>query len=112
MESNSDLVKASSGPYPERAVQAASLRNFDRDRGIEALRQYGYNSDSDLYREYIHLASIKDFNNKDIPSKKKATFTAKFILQTFEVLKLNETQVFYIGHMSNPLFHKCNLWRS
>lgn len=74
---------------------------------MEALKQYGYNSDSELYREYVHLASIKDFSNKDIPSKKKAAFTAKFILQTFEVLKLNETQVFYIGHMSNPLFHKC-----
>lgn len=103
----SDLVQASSGPYPEKAIQAAVLRNFDRSRGMEALKQYGYNSDSELYREYVHLASIKDFSNKDIPSKKKAAFTAKFILQTFEVLKLNETQVFYIGHMSNPLFHKC-----
>ena len=107
MESNGNLVQASSGPYPEKAVQAAALRNFDRDRGVEALRQYGYNSDSDLYKEYAHLTSIKDFSNKDIPSKKKAAFTAKFILQTFEVLKLSETQVFYIGHMSNPLFHKC-----
>lgn len=103
----SDLVQASSGPYPEKAIRAAVLRNFDRSRGVEALKQYGYNSDSELYREYVHLASIKDFSNKDIPSKKKAAFTAKFILQTFEVLKLNETQVFYIGHMSNPLFHKC-----
>lgn len=100
-------MQASSGPYPEKAIQAAVLRNFDRSRGMEALKQYGYNSDSELYREYVHLASIKDFSNKDIPSKKKAAFTAKFILQTFEVLKLNETQVFYIGHMSNPLFHKC-----
>lgn len=107
MENNSNLVQTSNGPYPEKAIQAAALRNFDRSRGMEALKQYGYNSDSDLYREYVHLASIKDFSNKDIPSKKKAAFTAKFILQTFEVLKLNETQVFYIGHISNPLFHKC-----
>lgn len=104
---NNDIVSVPSGPFPDKAIKAALLRNFDRSRGTDALRQYGYHSDSDLYREYMQLTSIKDFSNKDIPSKKKAAFTAKFILQTFEVLKLNETQVFYIGHMSNPLFRKC-----
>lgn len=104
---NNNIINSPGGPFPERAIKAAILRNFDRSRGVNALQQYGYNSDSDLYREYTQLTSIKDFSNKDIPAKKKAAFTAKFILQTFEVLKLNETQVFYIGHMSNPLFRKC-----
>lgn len=102
-----EVISIQNGPYPGKAILAASLRNFNRDRGVAALKQYGYNSDSELYREYSQLTSIRDYSNKDIPSKKKAAFTAKFILQTFEVLKLNETQVFYIGHMSDPLFHKC-----
>ena len=95
------------GPYPERAIKAAALRNYDRRRGEEALKLYGYSEDSPLYREYAQLTSLREMGNKDIASKKKAAFTAKFMLQTFEVLKLNETQVFYIGHMSNPLFRKC-----
>ena len=102
-----DIIPTQDGPFPEKAILAAALRNFNRNRGVEALKRYGYNADSDLYREYGQLTSIKDYSNKDIPSKKKAAFTAKFILQTFEVLKLNETQVFYVGHMSDPLFRKC-----
>ena len=102
-----DIIPTQDGPFPEKAILAAALRNFNRNRGVEALKRYGYNTDSDLYREYGQLTSIKDYSNKDIPSKKKAAFTAKFILQTFEVLKLNETQVFYVGHMSDPLFRKC-----
>lgn len=95
------------GAYPEKAINAALLRNFSRERGENALTAFGYKPDSPLYKEYLQLASIKEINNKEIPSKKKASFTAKFILQTFEVLKLHETQVFYIGHISNPLFRKC-----
>ena len=108
MESvENSIVQVPSGPYPEMAIQAAILRNFDKERGIEALEAYGYKPDSPLYREYEQLVSHKALYNKDIPAKKKAAFTAKFMLQTFEVLKLSETQVFYIGHMSNPLFRKC-----
>lgn len=103
----SEIISIGNGPYPEKAIQAAILRNFDRERGEEALKAYGYQPDSPLYQEYMRLISVKEFGNKDIPGKKKAAFTAKFMLQTFEVLKLNETQVFYIGHMSDPLFRKC-----
>ena len=100
-------VVPSGGAFPEQAVSAAALRNYNRERGEEALKSFGYESDSPLYREYLQLISVKELNNKDIPAKKKAAFTAKFILQTFEVLKLKETNVFYIGHMSDPLFRKC-----
>lgn len=103
----SDIVAASKGPYPERAIRAAVLRNFDQERGEQALLAYGYTASSPIYKEYLQLTSAKTVYNKDIPAKKKAAFTAKFMLQTFEVLKLNETQVFYIGHMSDPLFRKC-----
>lgn len=106
-DAENEIIPVEQGPFPEQAVMAASLRNFSRERGTAALEQFGYNRDSELYREYTHLTSIHDFSNKDIPSKKKAAFTAKFMLQTFEVLKLNETQVFYIGHMGDPLFRKC-----
>ena len=93
--------------YPDLAIEAAVIRNYDSNRGARFLESFGYKPDSSLYREYRQLTAIKDLNNRDIPAKKKAAFTAKFILQTFEVLKLNETQVFYIGHMSDPLFRKC-----
>lgn len=108
MESaGSEIISTSGGPYPTKAIQAAILRNFDRGRGEKALVAFGYQQDSALYKEYLQLTSAKELYNKDIPSKKKAAFTAKFMLQTFEVLKLNETQVFYIGHMGDPLFRKC-----
>lgn len=106
-DSTNGLVQvAAHGAFPERAIKAVLLRDCDPERGKQALVAYGHDNDA-LYKEYLSLISAKEINNKDIPAKKKATFTAKFILKTFQVLKLKETNVFYIGHISDPLFRKC-----
>lgn len=104
--SNEITLSAESGAFPERAIGATFLRDYDGERGKRALIAYGHDGDS-LYKEYLSLISAKEINNKEIPTKKKATFTAKFILKTFQVLKLKETNVFYVGHISDPLFRKC-----
>lgn len=105
--SNELTLTSSSGAFPEKAIEAIILRNYNSERGRQALIAYGHDTDSPLYKEYMSLIAAKELNNRDIPAKKKATFTAKFILQTFQVLKLKETNVFYIGHISDPLFRKC-----
>ena len=106
MTEDNNLLVPDRGAFPQKAMEAAVLRNFDDSRGKETLKHFGYAEDSQIYQEYMQLLVIR-LSKGDIPAKKKAAFTAKFILQTFEVLKLKETQVFYIGHMSNPLFNKC-----
>lgn len=92
--------------FPTHAVQAIALRDFNRERGERVLSGYGHTPDSPLYKEYLKITSIREVG-RDIPAKKKAEFTARFILQTFELLKLKETNVFYIGHTSSPLFRMC-----
>lgn len=95
-------------PLPTLAVAEGQLRNFDPKRGISTLKAMGCGEDSPLYQEYAQMVSAHQLApHKDIPGKKKAAFTAKFILQAFQVLKLKETNVFYIGHVSSPLFQKC-----
>lgn len=94
------------GAYPSLAIEEAQLRNFDPQRGRKVLSSLGCKKSDPLYKEYNALVAIKTENKKDIPAKKKAGFTAKFILQAFQVLKLKETNVFYIGHVSSPLFVK------
>ena len=95
------------GAYPTLALQEIEVRNFDPERGRRALSSVGYKKSSALYKEYNALVTVAKEGKKDIPAKKKAAFAAKFILQTFQVLKLKETNVFYIGHVSSPLFYKC-----
>lgn len=107
VESGIILSEEEESSVPQLAEEAAALRDYDMLRGVTALEKFGYTRDDSIFKEYLQLTSAKNYNNKDIPSKKKAAFTAKFMLQTFEVLKLNETQVFYIGHSGNPLFKKC-----
>lgn len=102
-----DAPSATRDLFPGKGVDTARLRDYDKARGEEYLRWCGYTPDDTLYNEYLSLTAIKELGNKDIPSKKKASFTAKFILQTLEVLKLKETPVFYLGHAGDPLFRKC-----
>lgn len=106
MSDNNNLNLFRGGAFPDIAIRSAILRNYSADRGRKILEQYGYRDDSPLVQEYNSLVLLRA-SKGDIPSKKKAAFTAKFILQTFEVLKLKEVDVFYIGHMSHPLFRKC-----
>lgn len=94
------------GAFPALAIEEAQLRNFDPQRGRRVLTDLGCKKSDPLYKEYNTLVSLKIEKGKDIPAKKKAGFTAKFILQAFQVLKLKETSVFYIGHVSSPLFVK------
>lgn len=88
------------------AIRQGLLRNEDFERGVRVLEEHHCPKDSQLYREYERLMSVRQMRGK-IPSKDKATFTAKFILQAFQLLKLKETNVFYIGRADSPLFRKC-----
>lgn len=106
MQSVQNTIVPPTGAFPALAIEEAKLRNFDPQRGREALASLSLKGSS-LYKEYNSLVTLSAEHKKGIPSKKKATFTAKFILQTFQVLKLKETNVFYIGHFSDPLFRKC-----
>lgn len=89
------------------SASASVLRDFDRTRGEEALAGLGHGPGTPLFQEYERLTSSYELSGKEIPAKKRAGFTAKFMLQTFEVLKLRETPVFYIGHEGEPLFQRC-----
>lgn len=107
-ENNIIYSGAQASPLPQLAIAEGQLRNFDPKRGISVLKGMGCQEDSPLYKEYAQMVSAHQLSpHKDIPSKKKAAFTAKFILQAFQVLKLKETNVFFIGHVSSPLFQKC-----
>jgi hypothetical protein len=92
--------------YQAYSDDAAVLRNYDPKRGQAVLLKYGYDEDSPLYQDYGKLV-WKASTGKNVSGKDKAAFTAKFILQTFEVIKLNETSVFYIGHYGDPLYRRC-----
>lgn len=105
-DNNGEVVVIEGGEVQTRADQAATLRNYDPQRGAETLLRYGYTSNDQIYQDYEQLV-WKSRNNKVVSSKEKAGFTAKFILQTFEVIKLNETNVFYIGHHGDPLYRRC-----
>lgn len=94
------------GAFPERIISPNVIRDFNPNRGKRVLEVFGYDNDSSLVQEYSALLSLKA-KKGDIPAKKKAVFVAKFILQTFEVLKLSEVGVFYIGYAGEPLFRKC-----
>lgn len=100
------LAEGPSG-LPTLPVREAELRNFDAARGRVVLRAFGCEENDPLYKEYCQLVSAKEYGGKEVPKDKKIAFAAKFMLQMFQVLKLKETNVFYIGYSGSPLFKKC-----
>lgn len=95
----SDIIKYN-GSVPDTREMGVSIRSKDPSRGKDMLVQYGYNPSSEMYREYESLVKQAKC------TKEKRAFVAKFILSTFQVIKLSSVKIFYIGNETSPFFKR------
>lgn len=89
------------GSLPDIKELGASIRRPSLERGVEVLEAYGYTEQDALYKQYRALMLAK----KPVRGQKEA-LVSEFILSTFQVVKMAEADVFYIGSENTPLFTK------
>lgn len=88
-----------------RCMPSNLLRMFSQERGEAYLRALGYDDDSALMAEYRSIILTMQMG-KD-PEKRRAEFTAKVMLTTFNVVKIAEVNVFYVEQPDIPLYKRC-----
>lgn len=81
------------------------VREFDEERGITFLRTLGYDDQSNIMMDYKRLvANIQLGKDSD---KKRAEFTARVMLATYNIVKISEVDIFYIEEHNRPLYKRC-----
>ena len=88
------------------SISESSLRAFNVERGRAVLEFFGYGHKSEMMREY-NMVTAKKVLGGQLPPKQTAEFTARFILQTFTLVKLALTEVYYLGYHVEPLYDMC-----
>lgn len=81
------------------------IRDFDHARGESFLKALGYDDDSQMMQEYRNLVG-QMLGGKD-PDKKRAEFTARLMLATYNIVKISEVEIFYIEERNRPLYKRC-----
>ena len=81
------------------------IREFDQARGETFLKTLGYDDQSDIMLEYRRIAEqIKLGKDSD---KRRAEFTARVMLATYNIVKISEVDIFYIEEHGRPLYKRC-----
>lgn len=83
-----------------------NIRQFDEARGVTFLKTLGYDEQSSIMQDYKRLVSNMQFGKGD-SDKKRAEFTARVMLATYNIVKISEVEVFYIEEHERPLYKRC-----
>lgn len=81
------------------------IREFDQARGEAFIKALGYDDQSQFMLEYKQITAQMALG-KD-PDKKRAEFTAKLMLATYNIVKVSEVEIFYIEEHGRPLYKRC-----
>lgn len=80
------------------------LQVGNSDRGQRLLAGLGYDRFSDTTSNYMAIYEMSDKKGAD---KRRAEFVAGLLLQTLDIVKISEVEVYYVKARSQPLYMRC-----
>lgn len=83
-----------------------SIRDLDEERGEEFLRRFGYDDESSIMRDYKKIVSATRMEQSKA-DKMRSEFVARVMLTTYDVVKISEVGIYYIGRPGVPLYDRC-----
>ena len=81
-----------------------TIRDFDHKRGEAFLRCAGYDDDSQIMKEYHRI--IESTYGK-VTDKMRSEFVARVMLSSYDVVKISEVGIYYIGQPGVHLYNRC-----
>lgn len=102
---NLTLINSSGAGLPSidklKSEFGREIRTEDVKRGNKFLEMCGYNYTTDMAKEYNSIMGGK----KNLPRRRE--FMAKFMLSTYNIVKLSEVNVFYVEDGVSNLYRMC-----
>lgn len=95
---------------PERidndlTLSQSSIRDFDKNRGEKFLINAGYGTDSQIMKEYQRIVEATYMGKAT--DKMRSEFVARVMLTMYDVVKISEVGIYYIGQPGIPLYNRC-----
>lgn len=87
------------------ALAQSAIRDFDKSRGKAFLTGVGYNKDSQIMKEYERIVEATYMGKAT--DKMRSEFVARVMLTTYDVVKISEVGIYYIGRPGVPLYDRC-----
>lgn len=86
-------------------LSQSSIRDFDKNRGEKFLINAGYGTDSQIMKEYQKIVEAT-FMGK-ATDKMRSEFVARVMLTMYDVVKISEVGIYYIGQPGIQLYNRC-----
>lgn len=86
-------------------LSQSSIRDFDKNRGEKFLINAGYGVDSPIMKEYQRI--VESIYTGKATDKMRSEFVARVMLTMYDVVKISEVGIYYIGQPGIPLYNRC-----
>lgn len=86
-------------------LSQSSIRDFDKNRGEKFLINAGYGTDSQIMKEYQRI--VESIYTGRATDKMRSEFVARVMLTMYDVVKISEVGIYYIGQPGIPLYNRC-----
>lgn len=86
-------------------LSQSSIRDFDKNRGEKFLINAGYGTDSQIMKEYQRI--VESIYTGKATDKMRSEFVARVMLTMYDVVKISEVGIYYIGQPGIPLYNRC-----
>lgn len=86
-------------------LSQSSIRDFDKNRGEKFLINAGYGTDSQIMKEYQRI--VESIYMGKATDKMRSEFVARVMLTMYDVVKISEVGIYYIGQPGIPLYNRC-----
>lgn len=86
-------------------LSQSSIRDFDKNRGEKFLINAGYGTDSQIMKEYNRI--VDDIYKGKATDKMRSEFVARVMLTMYDVVKISEVGIYYIGQPGIQLYNRC-----
>lgn len=86
-------------------LSQSSIRDFDKNRGEKFLINAGYGTDSPIMKEYQRI--VESIYTGRATDKMRSEFVARVMLTMYDVVKISEVGIYYIGQPGIQLYNRC-----
>lgn len=86
-------------------LSQSSIRDFDKNRGEKFLINAGYGTDSQIMKEYQRI--VDEIYKGKATDKMRSEFVARVMLTMYDVVKISEVGIYYIGQPGIQLYNRC-----
>ena len=86
-------------------LSQSSIRDFDKNRGEKFLINAGYGTDSQIMKEYQRIVEATYMGKAT--DKMRSEFVARVMLTMYDVVKISEVGIYYIGQPGIQLYNRC-----